>query len=92
MFQEAGKWVGQCLEYDIGAQADTIDDLTVRLQVVLKAELAESVERHGRPFAGIDRAPERYQLMWERRARSLEVSLAPWVAANRDMSLDYALV
>lgn len=92
VFQDEGKWVGQCLEYDIGAQADSIDELSDRLQVVLKAELKESMDRHGKPFAGIDSAPERFQHMWERRARSVDVSPAPWMLSNKSMSLDYALV
>ena len=92
VFQDEGKWVGQCLEYDIGAQADTIDDLNDRLQVVLKAELKESLERHGLPFGGIDRAPERFQHMWDRRARSVDVSPAAWIQPNHRMALDYALV
>jgi hypothetical protein len=92
VFQDGGKWVGQCLEYDIGAQADTIDALNDRLQVVLKAELKESLDRHGTPFGGIDPAPARFQHMWERRARSVDVSPAPWMRSNKSMSLDFALV
>src|SRR5262249_54019993 len=92
VFQDAGHWVGQCLEYDIAAQAETIDDLNVRLQVVLRAELNESLDRSGRPFDGIEKAPERFQQMWEHRARSVEMSPAPWMRADRSMALDYALV
>ena len=92
VFWDEGKWVGQCLEYDIGAQADTIDDLNDRLQIVLKAELKESMERHGKPFEGIDKAPERFEHMYDRRARSVDVSPAPWMQGNKSMALDFALV
>ncbi len=74
MFEEAGQWVAQCLEYDIAAQAPNLDSLNDRLEVTLKAELAESIERHGSPFAGINPAPERYQRMWDRRVKSFDVS------------------
>jgi hypothetical protein len=92
MFQDSGMWVAQCLEYDIGVQAEDLDTLSDRLKVVLKAEFKESVERHGKPFAGIDPAPERFQLMWERRARSLEVTPAPWMTGGERPHLNMALV
>jgi hypothetical protein len=92
VFHDEGQWVAQCLEYDIGAQADDIDTLTDRLKVVLHAECKESIERNGSPFAGIEPAPERFQNMWERRARSVDVTPTPWMAANKSASLRYALV
>src|SRR5438105_2063111 len=73
MFRDGGLWVAQCLEYDIGAQAEDIDTLNDRLKVALKNELRESMEQHGKPFAGINQAPERFYQMWERRARSVEL-------------------
>ena len=85
-------WVAQCLEHDIGAQAPDIDTLNVRLGVVLNAELNESLERHGKPFAGIDPAPARFHLMWERRARSVDVSPSKMMGlADNDVHLDFAL-
>ena len=50
-------WVAQCLEHDIGAQAADVDTLMTRLEVVLKAEMKESMAAHGKPFAGIGPAP-----------------------------------
>ncbi len=90
VFQDDGLWVAQCLEYDIGAQAADIDSLNDRLIVVLKAECKESLERHGKPFAGIDPAPERFHLMWERRARSVP---APWLTGrHQPLNVDFGLV
>jgi hypothetical protein len=45
----------------------------------VKAELNESMERHGKPFAGIGPAPERFQQMWERRVLAVQMSPAPWM-------------
>ena len=95
VFKDDGNWVAQCLEYDIGAQAESMDLLNDRLKVVLMAEFKESMERHQAPFAGIDPAPERFQRMWERRAQSFKVSpaLAPWmIGQNNPAHLDFGLV
>lgn len=77
VFNEEGQWVAQCLEFDICAQADDLDTLSERLAVTLKAELKESLERHGKPFAGIAPAPKQFHTMWERRPRSVEVNATP---------------
>lgn len=91
VFKEDGQWVAQCLEFDISAQADDLDTLSERLVVTLKAEIRESLERHGKPFAGIDPAPKRFHMMWDRRPRSVEVNPAPWVKTpSRPMDLDLA--
>jgi len=95
VFKDDGHWVAQCLEYDIGAQAENIDLLNDRLKVVLMAEFKESMERHQSPFGGIDPAPERFQQMWNRRAQSFKVSpaLAPWmIGQNKPAHLDFGLV
>lgn len=68
IFSEEGKWIAQCLEYDIGAQADTLDDLITFLELTVKHEMRESEVRNGEPFAGIPPAPERFHKMWERRS------------------------
>lgn len=70
VFQDDGLWVAQCLEHDIGAQAGDLDTLMTRLEVTIKAELRETLEKGKPPFDGIDPAPERFHKMWERRARS----------------------
>lgn len=94
VFKESDVWVAQCLEYDIGAQADSIDALTAQLNAVLKAEFKESMERHERPFAGIEPAPQRFHTMWEHRTRSLAIkpSTPPAWLINHQAKVDYALV
>ena len=69
IFKDGDQWVGQCLEYDIGAQAADLSTLHERLQVVLAAENKESLSRIGKPFGGIDPAPAYYHKLWERSLR-----------------------
>lgn len=64
VFKDAGAWVAQCLEYDICAQASSIDALRDRLAATIELELEESLERTGTPFGGIDPAPQRFFQMW----------------------------
>jgi hypothetical protein len=90
VFKDDDVWVAQCLEYDIGAQAADIDTLNERLNVVLKAELKESIERHGKPFAGIEPAPQRFHTMWEHRVRSVAITPPAWLIDKA--KVDYALV
>jgi len=93
VFRDNEMWVAQCLEYDIGAQAKDIDTLNARLEVVLRGEFNASMERHGKPFAGVDRAPEHFHVMWEHRTRSLDLKPAPWMSKHENAPrLDYALV
>lgn len=91
VFQDDGMWVAQCLEYDIGAQASDIDTLRDRFYVVFKAELAESMKRHGKALAGIEPAPERFHVLWEHRARSLDMNPASWTPYNDKVNLELGL-
>lgn len=68
IFKEGGKWVAQCLEYDIGAQADELDDLKQRLVCAVEAELRASLKANGKPFDGIAAAPDYFRKMWDRRS------------------------
>jgi hypothetical protein len=93
VFQDSGIWVAQCLEYDIGAQATDIDTLNARLEAVLRGEFTESVSKNQQAFAGIERAPERFQNMWERRARSIDLKPVSWRSGrDKALNLNFALV
>ena len=72
IFQEGGMWVAQCLEYDIGAQAASMDKLHERLTVALEAERQESLARNDEPFADIAPAPEFFHRLWEKRLGRFE--------------------
>ena len=73
-FEEAGQWVGQGLEYDIGAQAPDLEELKYRLQVAIRAEHEISTKETGVSFHGIGPAPRRFFERWDER-RSKDVQL-----------------
>lgn len=66
LFQEEdGAWSGQCLEYDIAAQAKTLHDLRYELQRILIGHLVASAELGQEPFMGLEPAPRRFWEMYE---------------------------
>ena len=68
IFQDGNMWAAQCVEYDIGAQAESLEKLHECLSVVIEAERAESLDRHGEEFVGISEAPERFRELYDKRA------------------------
>ena len=73
VIRDGDMWAAQCLEYDIGAQASSMDALLDRLACVIDAERAESMERSGgEAFVGIPKAPKYFWDLWEKGAVRLE--------------------
>ena len=68
LFQrDPGEWIAQCLEYDIGAQADTLLDLLYELQRSLVGHVVIS-RYHGLvPFECLPPTPGLYQAKLETR-------------------------
>lgn len=64
-YKEGDIWVAQCLEHDIGAQADTLEILQRRLQLTIHAEAEESRKRTGSVFSDIPAAPPFFFEKWE---------------------------
>jgi hypothetical protein len=60
VFKGRESWVVQCLEYDIAAQAPSLEALPVRLARALLAEIEFSQQRGEVPFSTLPRAPEKY--------------------------------
>ncbi len=69
-FRDGDMWSAQCLEYDIGPQAEDLDTLYRRVVLAIGAEREESVARHGKAFASIDPAPKRFHDMWKQASGS----------------------
>lgn len=67
VFPDDNAWVAQCLEYDIGAQGDSVEEVTARFEAALMANILESIKRTGEPFGGIDPAPEYFNDKWNSR-------------------------
>jgi len=56
----ADAWVAQGLEYDICAQAKTIDQIHSAFEKMVTANIAIAMERGEKPFAGIPKAPQKF--------------------------------
>ena len=66
IFQDGNMWAAQCVEYDIGAQAESLEKLHECLSVVIEAERAESLvdmdrnlsafRKHRKDFASFTRS------------------------------------
>ncbi|MDP3768257.1 MAG: hypothetical protein Q8S13_09590 [Dehalococcoidia bacterium] len=66
VFQE-GDWLcAQCLEYDLGTQARTLEALLADLQRVIWGHIAICAENDLKPFSMLRRAPKKYWDMFRR--------------------------
>ena len=59
-------WDAQCLEYDIGAQAKSPNDLMYEFQRVIAGYLATCKALGCEPFVNLEPAPQKYWDMWEK--------------------------
>jgi len=88
VFRENEYWVAQCLEYDIGTQADDLQQIQARISAVLQCELEESLTRYKTPLSGLGGAPRQFNAIWAKRSTSY-VSL-PFINMPR-VRVDVAL-
>lgn len=65
-FPNGGRWVAQCLEYDIATQAETLDALLYEIQRILVAHVVVAERENLEPFADLPKAPKRFWEMYER--------------------------
>lgn len=72
--RDPGEWVAQCLEYDIGAQADTLPNLFYELQRSLVGHVAMCLQHGQKPFESLPSAPPEY---WEKWRRETYVPITP---------------
>ncbi|CAA7617639.1 hypothetical protein [Magnetospirillum sp. UT-4] len=92
VFQEGDAWVAQCLEYDIGAQANDTDRLYQRLLATLISEYQESKLRgNGEPFDGIEPAPQRFHEMWTKKRSGVFAGTLSLPINHRDVTVELAL-
>jgi len=66
LFKREDQWVGQCLQYDVAAQATTIDDLEYELVRTLMAHVVLDLENSVEPLTTLPRAPEEYWKMFDK--------------------------
>lgn len=62
---EDGRWVAQCLDFDIAAQGESIKEAQESFARVFFGQISLDIE-HGRsPLQGIERAPDYYWNMFD---------------------------
>lgn len=62
VFQDSGRWIGQCLEYDLCTSAKDRKELTYKLVSQLRLQIALDLAKGRKPFQDLPRAPQRF---WE---------------------------
>jgi hypothetical protein len=74
LFEEAGAWSAQCLDFDIAAQAETLLDVQDELVRVIAVHVAASAQLGREPFAGIAPAPPGF---WDLHESGVRVESRP---------------
>ena len=64
LINEGGAWSAQCLQYDISAAGDTIEEAICQLQRSVVVLLAVCDEKKLPPFHGLAAAPEAFWKRW----------------------------
>jgi hypothetical protein len=82
--------VARCLEYDICAQANDPEQVSRRLVATIRSEYGESMYRHGKPFAGIDRAPDHFYDLWKRRSTEFKPK-SPTPITDLDIDVEFGI-
>jgi len=72
--KEGDIWTAQCLEYDIGAQADDLETLKRRMDLTIRVEIDQSIARTGVEFGGIGPAPDYIVAAFEQTDATLRAS------------------
>ena len=58
-------WVGQCLELDIGSQANSREDIIYELERAIAYTAIVGMELGHSPFEGIGEAPLKFFQLWD---------------------------
>ena len=70
VFESRGRWVAQCLDYDLCTSSAARERLPRQILSQLRAQIALDL-KHGRePFQGLSPAPPRFWEMYSRAARN----------------------
>jgi len=70
VFQSRGRWIAQCLDYDLCTSSANRGRLPRQILSQLRAQIALDL-KHGRePFKGLPSAPQRYWEMYRQAPRN----------------------
>ena len=73
VYEEDGTFFAQCLEYDIMASSNNIDDLNAEIHRAFVNDMCVSHSKYGEFFAKIKPAPDRFFEMWNELASAEHV-------------------
>ena len=76
LYKEHELWVAQCLQFDISAQANTLEDAKYEFQKVFIGQIAASIENGIEPLKGIPKAPAIFARLYE---KATELKSEPFV-------------
>ena len=60
IFQDRGRWLAQCLEYDLCTSAQDHAELIRKVAAQLRLQIMLDLARGRQPFHGLPRAPQRF--------------------------------
>ncbi len=80
LIEHEDAWSAQCLEYDIGAQAATLNDVIYEFQRSIVGHVAICAALEREPFKSLKAAPQKYWKMWEQSKALLSTEMAPFRA------------
>ena len=72
VFKENKGYVAQCLEFDIAAQGTTEKKAMESIVKIISGQIKLDVKYGKEPFAGIERAPERYWDLFIKKAKPVQ--------------------
>ncbi len=79
---ERVKWLAQCLEHDVVAQGDSLDEVKTKFARTVMGYATLAVKYNEALFANILPAPEQYHRLWDK-ATELKDSLPMSFPSNR---------
>lgn len=91
LIKEGDLWIAQCLEFDVGAQAEGMDELQRRFEVALQCEIDECIRAGVSPDVAIGPAPQFYYDLWNKQAGEFKPRM-PAHLHGRALSPEYGLV
>jgi len=60
VLQDGPWWVAQCLEYDLGAEAKSLDDALYEMEKTIVGQIFFDIKHDRVPFSTLPPAPARY--------------------------------
>jgi hypothetical protein len=70
VFESRGRWIGQCLDYDLCTSAAERERLPRQILSQLRAQIALDLKRGREPFHGLSSAPPKYWEMYRQAAQT----------------------